>query len=595
MEQDEKLPDHTLGFYWHFLKRKKGTCVLLIFLIFLFSLRESLGPFLVGAIVDGVIRASETDYAPYLFGLPDYIFWPLAWVLIIQFFNEWLQAGVEFIYKWLRPWLKGEIRATLFSYVQHHAPQYFQDHFAGQIGGRITMMAPITDNLFDVMQYRIILPILHIITVFSILVFLDWTYAAIVAIWMVAYFSISFSLAPHVKNRSRDLAEAQTKFSGESVDVIGNAVSMKHFARLNYEDQKLRGVLKNEAQMEKRFWNKYLVLSIFQKNATTVLIFFMTFALLMGWQEGNVLAGEFAAILYAALNIGYKAYDLGYGYLQWITESGKVNEALSLITQPHELTDKEDASKMKVKDGRVEIKEVGFQHANNPVLFDKLSIDIPARQKIGLVGVSGAGKSTLVNLLLRFFDVNDGQILIDGQNIADVTQNSLRENMAVIPQDTALFHRSLMENIRYGRLDASDDEVVEAARRAHAHEFISNLPEGYDTLVGERGVKLSGGQRQRIAIARAILKDAPILILDEATSALDSESEKLIQDSLADLMEGKTVIAIAHRLSTISHLDRLIVMEKGQIIEDGTHTELLKQQGLYAKLGNMQSGGFIKE
>ena len=216
-------------------------------------------------------------------------------------------------------------------------------------------------------------------------------------------------------------------------------------------------------------------------------------------------------------------------------------------------------------------------------------------QHIGLIGPSGAGKSTLINLLLRYFDPQTGKILINRQNIADVTQNSLRANIAVIPQDTSLFHRTLMENIRYGRLDASDSEVMDAAQKAHAHEFISQLSDGYETLVGERGIKLSGGQRQRIAIARAILKNAPILILDEATSALDSESEKLIQESLSELMNGKTVIAIAHRLSTIAYLDRLIVMDQGKIIEDGSHNDLLKENGLYAKLWNMQSGGFLVE
>ncbi len=220
-------------------------------------------------------------------------------------------------------------------------------------------------------------------------------------------------------------------------------------------------------------------------------------------------------------------------------------------------------------------------------------MEIPGGQRLGLVGSSGAGKSTLVALLMRFYDLESGTITIDGQNIGRVSQGSLRRNIAVIPQDTALFHRSLMDNIRYGRTDAGDDEVIEAARMAHADEFIRDLPHGYDTLVGERGVKLSGGQRQRIAIARAMLKNAPILVLDEATSALDSESERLIQESLFRLMQGKTVIAIAHRLSTIAALDRLVVMDHGVIVEDGAHGALLKQDGLYARLWNMQSGGFI--
>ena len=254
---------------------------------------------------------------------------------------------------------------------------------------------------------------------------------------------------------------------------------------------------------------------------------------------------------------------------------------------------------MKIKSGKADIalKVVFFRYSEDPseAVFESLNLNIPAGQKIGLVGTSGAGKSTLASLLLRFYDIDKGKITIAGKDIAKLTQHSLRKHIAVIPQDTALFHRSLMENIRYGNLGASDEDVIKAAKKAHAHDFIKDLPDQYQTMVGERGVKLSGGQRQRIAIARAILKDAPILILDEATSALDSESEALIQDSLSKLMKGKTVIAIAHRLSTIAKLDRLLVMQKGKIIEDGTHNELLKKKGYYARLWAMQSGGFLKE
>jgi ABC-type multidrug transport system fused ATPase/permease subunit len=266
---------------------------------------------------------------------------------------------------------------------------------------------------------------------------------------------------------------------------------------------------------------------------------------------------------------------------------GEVEEGMEAISKPHSMVDRRNAIDISMGRSTIDLDSVDFSYEGNDV-FKEFNLSILDGQKIGLVGQSGAGKSTLVSLLLRLYDIQSGTIKIDGQNISEVTQESLRRNIAVIPQDTSLFHRSLMDNIRYGNLDASDDAVI-----AHAHDFIMDLPDAYDTMVGERGVKLSGGQRQRIAIARAILKDAPILILDEATSALDSESERLIQDSLRTLMDGKTVIAIAHRLSTISHLDRLIVMDKGQIIEDGTHENLLNQNGQYAKLWSMQSGGFL--
>lgn len=264
----------------------------------------------------------------------------------------------------------------------------------------------------------------------------------------------------------------------------------------------------------------------------------------------------------------------------------------NLATKPVVL-DREDAKPLLVEQGRVKFENVAFKYNDLKTVLKDFDLDIGAQEKIGLIGSSGAGKTTLVKLLARFYDVTSGGLYIDGQNVEDITMESLRDNLAIIPQDIALFNHSVLDNIRYGRMNASDEDVIGAAKKAHAHEFIKELPEGYETLVGERGVKLSGGQRQRIAIARAILKDAPILILDEATSALDSESERLIQESLKELMEGKTVIAIAHRLSTINHLDRLIVMDQGQIVEDGQHDELLTKEGLYAKLWSMQSGGFL--
>jgi ABC-type multidrug transport system fused ATPase/permease subunit len=288
------------------------------------------------------------------------------------------------------------------------------------------------------------------------------------------------------------------------------------------------------------------------------------------------------------------AWHLSGGIIRISESLGYLNDSLSTLIKPHSIQDKEGASELVVREGQITFQDAGFEYDSQRV-FDDLNIVIKPRQRIGLIGPSGAGKSTFINLIQRFFEVQDGGVLIDGQNIAEVTQSSLRSQIAVIPQDTSMFHRSIMENIRYGRLDASDEEVVGAARKAHALGFIESLPKGFDTLVGERGVKLSGGQRQRIAIARAILKDAPILILDEATSALDSESEKEIQAALESLMQGKTVIAIAHRLSTINHLDRLIIMDDGRIIEDGSHAELLEKNGMYKRLWSMQSGGFLSE
>lgn len=271
------------------------------------------------------------------------------------------------------------------------------------------------------------------------------------------------------------------------------------------------------------------------------------------------------------------------------------HEMIVILETPHDVQDTPTANALTVSEGAITLKDVGFNFNETRVILEDFSLEIPGGQKVALVGPSGAGKSTITKLLLRLYNVTSGHITIDSQDIAEVTQDSLREAISFVPQEPILFHRSLMDNIRYGRLDATDDEVFEAARKAHCHEFIELLKDGYGTLVGERGVKLSGGERQRVAIARAILKNAPILVLDEATSSLDSESEALIQDALRVLMEGKTVVVIAHRLSTIMTMDRIVVVEGGKVVADGTHDELLTQGGLYHKLWSIQAGGFITD
>jgi len=303
--------------------------------------------------------------------------------------------------------------------------------------------------------------------------------------------------------------------------------------------------------------------------------------------------GEFAMAASLSLILIEQARGLSRRFLEFFEYTGNINDGVSQIIQPHEILDPVNAKNLIVKSGTIKFHKVDFSYVTGKLVFQNLNISIKSGEKVGLVGFSGSGKSSLLNLMLRLFEPQSGSILIDQQNIHSVSQESLRNNIAMIPQDPMLFHRTLMENIRYGRLDASDNQVIEAAKKAHAHEFIMDTEEGYESLVGERGVKLSGGQRQRIALARAILKNTSILLLDEATSALDSVTERLIQESLVYLMRHKTVMVIAHRLSTLSHLDRILVFHQGQIIENGSHAELLRLNGHYAKLWSMQAGGFL--
>ncbi len=311
---------------------------------------------------------------------------------------------------------------------------------------------------------------------------------------------------------------------------------------------------------------------------------------------GSLSVAAFTAIIFTTVTIWFEIEVFAILYAKLVDYWEGFKRLTEILNHKPAIKDASDAIDLEAQNPSISLEKVSFEYQDDAAILQDLSLHIKPSEKIGLIGPSGAGKSTLIKLLLRFYDAKDGQVKINGHDIKTLTQSSIQRHIAVIPQDIVLFNHSLMENIRYGRLDASDEEVIEAANRAHAAEFINDLPDGFETQVGERGVKLSGGQRQRIAIARAILKDAPILVLDEATSALDSESEKLLQDSLDELMEGKTVIAIAHRLSTINKMDRLIVMDKGRIIEDGTHDELLtKKNSLYKKLWKMQSGGFLQE
>jgi len=387
--------------------------------------------------------------------------------------------------------------------------------------------------------------------------------------------------------------DEESAIGGALADRIVGNYAVKSFATENIEKRTLSRIVNRWRIIEYKSWNKSSIAGLIYEFSIMIAYCFAAYFCIHYTKQNMMPLSDVAFVFFTVSIINANARQLGRIVLDMQKSLNDIEDGAALDILKPEISGDENLDRF---EKTIQFKNVKFRYPEkeNNVL-DLPNLIIPKGQKIGLMGSSGAGKSTLVNLLTRFYNVSEGSISIDNQAYKDINVQSLRRHIAVIPQDTALFHRSLAENIGYGRENPEIEQIIKAAKQAHAHEFISELPEGYDTLVGERGVKLSGGQRQRIAIARAILKDAPILILDEATSALDSQSEKLIQDSLKDLMKDKTVIAIAHRLSTISHLDRLIVMDQGRIVQDGTHAELKEQDGLYAKLWNMQSGGFLGE
>jgi ATP-binding cassette subfamily B protein len=426
--------------------------------------------------------------------------------------------------------------------------------------------------------------------------FISPVFSATLLVWVICFFGISIICSKKVKANAHDYASSQAIVSGKVIDSIANVSNVRLFARERFELQYLGKYLSSlAAKFRHKEWF-LLKLWWFQGMSITGLMVVMLYSLARLRMQGLVTVGDFAFIMGLAIFVTENVW--------WLTEQldtinnsiGQCQQSLRTIVHPHEITDKPHATELQVITGAISFEQVCFYYIKDNNLFDHLSIVISGGQKVGLVGFSGSGKTSFVNLIVRLFDITGGSIKIDGQDIAGVTQNSLRDNISFIPQDPVLFHRSLIENIRYGKGDASREEVVEAAKKAHAHQFILEIPGGYDALVGERGIKLSGGQRQRIAIARAMIKDSPIVILDEATSALDSVTEGYIQDSLDSLlMHNKTVLVIAHRLSTLLDMDRILVFDKGVIVEDGNHNELLKKNGMYSLLWNSQVGGFLPE
>ena len=478
-----------------------------------------------------------------------------------------------------------------------HSSGWFSAREAGQISHRISEVSKQVNIVFGQVCWEIA-PVIVALTFVSIVMYVTDFYAGIFfSFWTVIFLYSSIRLGLISQKFMMRTVKRRAEASGTVTDAVINNALVRLFDTKSLEDENINAHSQQcfEAFMESSTWAR--VKNLIRDSWILVLIVGMIWILGHGFMNERISAAAFVSGMGTLFVLIAQIKSLHHVIRDMMEAIGAIREGLIEIGTPHDIQEKDqtdtDIQLALKKD--IELRDVSFNYQNSKSILNDIQLTIPEGQKIGIVGPSGAGKTTLMALLLRLWDVEKGSITIGGVNIKEMPSSMIRQQMALIPQDTSLFHRSLMDNIRYGRLDATDEEVIEASKKAYAHDFISELPEGYDTLVGERGVKLSGGQRQRIAIARAILKDPPILILDEATSALDSESEELIQQSLKRLMGEKTVIAIAHRLSTIAHLDRLIVMDQGRIVQDGTHAELTQQDGLYSKLWNMQSGGFLGE
>jgi ATP-binding cassette subfamily B multidrug efflux pump len=591
-EQPEP-PGGLIAFYWHFARQAKGLFVALFVAGLLVALLDSLVPVFIGRVVTLVTSSARNELFarswPTLLTMAVVllVLRPLALTTQNLVSNQAIAANVSNLIRWQNHW-----------YVARQTWAFFQNDFAGRIANKVMQTGPaLRESLV-----ALITGVWYILVYGTAAVFLlasaDAWLALPVLLWFGAYLALLRTFVPRMRDRSRDVSEARSVLTGRIVDTYTNILTVKLFARARQEDAYVREAVEEHTCLFHASLRLNTLFSLSLSTLNAMLVTSIGGLAIALWTRGVVEVGTVAM----ALPLAWQIISISGWVAMRVTELfenvGVVQEGMSAIARPIALLDKTGAAPLKVSRGEIRFEDVRFGYGRETGVIAGLSLNVRPGEKIGLVGRSGAGKSTLVNLLLRFFDVEDGRILIDGQDIAEVTQESLRAQISVVTQDTSLLHRSIRDNIGYGRPGASEAEIIEAAKLAHADEFILDLEDwkgrrAYDSQVGERGVKLSGGQRQRVAIARVILKNAPILVLDEATSALDSEVEAAIQASLSTLMAGKTVIAIAHRLSTIAQMDRLIVLDRGRIVEQGSHDELLRLGGHYASLWRRQSGGFI--
>lgn len=523
------------------------------------------------------------------------VLWPAIFFIINFEIHNLTWRAIGYINYKIQPVIKNNIIDQAFAYINQHSHQYFQENLAGKISNNIVILAENMTRALHELSSHIIRGIILLLGALISMYFVHPIFCLGLMTWTLIFTIFSYRVSRNIIKLADAYAASESHVAGGLVDSISNMQNIRFFARYAYESSYLsKALLRMKDKFQKKEWFliKYHLLQGFSQ---TLMLAFMMYMLIQLRAKGLVTTGDFALILGLSIEVGFT--------LWWVTEQvdylndaiGKCNQSIKALFLPIDIQDQPGANTLQVKKGEIVFDKVQFQYKNETPLFQNKSIKITAGSKVGLVGYSGSGKTTFVNLILRLFDVTKGAVLIDGQDVRSVTQDSLHAAIGIIPQDPSLFHRTLMENIRYGRIDASDDEVIEAAKRAHAHKFISKLPQAYDSLVGDRGIKLSGGQRQRIAIARAMLKNAPILILDEATSQLDSLTEKGIQESLWELMQDKTTLVIAHRLSTLLQMDRILVFDNGKIIEDGTHKTLLAKGKFYKALWESQVGGFMPE
>lgn len=487
-----------------------------------------------------------------------------------------------------------ELTDYSFGKIIENSYGFFSNRFTGSLVTKSRRFVRAFEVMHDIVVFNFWSTLIVLVGIFTVLFIQSSVIALVFFIWIILYF---FVISFFVKKRMMydfAKAEADSKVGGRLADVISNIFALKIFSAKVREKNSFHEVAKNEQKHRDDSWYFGLTQEAVQAGLMTLVQSIVLYLIIKFWIEGTMTTGTVVLIQTYMIIIFDRLWELSKAFTRFIESAADMKEVVDIFEIVPDILDKENPEVCRMKDGNIEFKDISFIYESGQDVFTNFNLKIKAGEKVGLVGHSGSGKSTITKLLLRFVDVQNGVIEIDGQDIRSVLQDDLRKSISYVPQEPLLFHRSISENIAYGKPNATEEEIILAARRAHADEFITTLQKGYDTLVGERGVKLSGGERQRVVIARVMLADTPILILDEATSSLDSISESYIQDAFSELMKGKTAIVIAHRLSTIQKMDRIIVLDSGKIVEEGTHKELLDKKGSYANLWEHQTGGFLE-
>jgi len=584
------LPKKVVPFIGYFVKQQWPGFLGMFLTIAVWAINESLFPYFLKLTIDtvqGLERNSPNIWSQLLV--------PTIGLVGVWFAMDLAMRILGVINIFTFPKFRANIRKETLEYVKGHSHRYFSEHFSGSIANKINDLPKSSESMVEIFIHDF----LGIMVAFSISLYLMSTvsvvFSGMMLIWFLAMIGISLALLKGANQRSATHADSVSTLNGVIVDIITNVLTMRLFARKQYEKKYIERYQNAEIKTAQKSLWFYELLNCIRGLMTTVFMMLMLYMLIIGWQEGWVTLGDFSLIAMSAFGMIGLIWHMSFNITRLFKDFGIIKAGLSLITKEHDIQDHQSLQTLHISQGEIKFDQVTFGYLKHNKLFQDKNLVIKPGEKVGLVGFSGSGKSTFVHLLLRFYNLDAGRIMIDGQDIHHVSQESLRDQIAMIPQEPTLFHRTLMENIRYGRLSASDEEVIEASKAAHCDDFIQHLEMGYHSLVGERGTKLSGGQKQRVSIARALLKNAKVLILDEATSALDTVTERLIQESLQKLMADKTTVVIAHRLSTLVDMDRILVFDQGKIVEDGSINELLKLNGYFAKMWNMQNDGFLPE